>query len=154
MLTTSGSPATLCFDPSVIGPWVCEKAGGTWIPGRGQAIGQVKDGQINAGVLYEDWNGANIVCHIRGDGGWANRRFLNVIFDYPFNQLKVRRITVPVSSANQKSRKLVEHMGFSLESVLAQATPEGDLLLYRMFKEECKFIKGKYHGQVQRSSST
>lgn len=133
------------FEAGIIGPWVCEKAGGTWIPGRGTAIGQIKDGDITAGVLYEDFNGANIMCHIRGEQGWANRRFLGVIYDYPFCQLKVKRITVPVASTNQESIRLVEHMGFTLESRLERAIPDsGDLLLYRMFAEECKYIRGRY----------
>ena len=143
----------LCLDASIVGPWVCEKAGGTWTPGRGQAIGKVVDGRLVAGVLYEDWNGANIVCHIRGDGNWACRKFLNVIFDYPFNQIKAQRITAPVSSLNAKSINLVERMGFTLESTLARATPGGDLRLYRMFPEDCKFLKGRY-GQEFRTSRT
>ena len=131
-------------DVAVIGPWVCEKTGGTWTPARGSALGLIKDEKIIAGVLYEDWNGANIVCHIRGENGWANRKFLGTIFDFPFNGLKVKRITVPVASTNQDSVRLVEHMGFKLECTLKQATPDGDLLLYAMFKEECKYIRGRY----------
>ncbi len=146
-MTISTSPRVLCFDASIIGPWVCEKAGGSWVANRGTAIGQIQDGALTAGVLYEDWNGVNVVCHIRGDGSWANRGFLNIIFDYPFNQLNVRRITTPICSTNIKSINLVQKMGFALESVLARATPDGNLLLFRMFKEECRYIKGKYHGK-------
>lgn len=139
----------LCFDASIVGPWVAEKTGGSWCAGRGQAIGKVDNGQLVAGVLYEDFNGANVVCHIAGVGKWADRRFLGIIFDYPFNQLKVRRITVPVDGNNSKSIKLVEHMGFVLESRLEQATLDSDLLLYRLFKDECKYLKGKYADSVK-----
>lgn len=135
---------TLSFDANVIGPWVCLRAGGTWVHGRGSAIGRYQDGELTAGVLYEDWNGANVVCHIAGEGNWANRAFLGVIFDYPFNQLKVKRITVPVSSGNVKSINLVTRMGFELESTLAQATPDGDLHLFRMWRDDCKYLRGKY----------
>jgi RimJ/RimL family protein N-acetyltransferase len=138
----------LIFDASIVGPWVSEKTGGTWCAGRGQAIGKLTDGKLVAGVLYEDFNGANVVCHIAGKGQWADRRFLAVIFDYPFNQLKVRRITVPVDGKNIKSQKLVEHMGFVLESRLEQATLDSDLLLYRLFKDDCKYLKGKYADSI------
>lgn len=131
----------LCLDPRVVGPWVCEKAGGTWVEGRGTAIGKVKDGKLIAGVLYEDYNGAQVLAHIRGDGNWACRGFLRTIFDYPFNQLKVRRITVPIASNNTKAIRLVEKMGFQLECVLAQATPSADMNIYRMFRDECRFLK-------------
>ena len=148
MSIISSSRPTLFYDAEVIGPWVCERAGGTWLPGRATAIGQMKDGQINAGVLYEDYNGANVVCHIAGEGLWANRRLLATIFDYPFNQLKVRRITVPINSTNTKSINLVNRMGFKLESTLAQATPEGDLCLFRLFWDECKYLEEKYRGKI------
>ncbi len=135
----------LCLDADIVGPWVCDKAGGTWIPGRGTAIGKLNDaGELVAGVLYEDWNGANVMCHIRGAGDWACRAYLATIFDYPFNQLKVKRITVPVASTNLASINLVTKMGFTLESTLAQATPEGDLHLFRMWRDECKYTRGKY----------
>ena len=135
----------LCLDPFVVGPWVCARAGGTWVPGRGTAIGKLDDdGKIMAGVLYEDWTGANIMCHIAGEGNWATRDYLGVIYDYPFNQLNARRITCPVASTNEKSIALVTRMGFTLECTLAQAIPDGDMHLFRMFRDECKYIKGKY----------
>jgi RimJ/RimL family protein N-acetyltransferase len=126
-----------------VGPWVCEKAGGTWVAGRGTAIGWDRGGLV-AGVLYEDWNGANVLCHIRAEGTLANRHFLGVIFDYPFNQLGVRRITVPIASDNAPCIRMVTNMGFRLEATLKHAAPNGDLLLYRLFRDECKFIKGRY----------
>lgn len=144
---------TLCCDAGIVGPWVCEQAGGTWVEGRGTAIGRVRDGRLVAGVLYEDFNGANVICHIRGDSGWASRGYLGVIFDYPFRQLGVKRITVPVCSTNTACRKLVEHMGFTLESTLAEATPLGDMLLYRMFASECKYLRGRY-GQIVNATGT
>jgi RimJ/RimL family protein N-acetyltransferase len=109
-------------------------------------------GNLVAGVLYEDWNGANIVCHIAGEGNWATRDFLFVIFDYPFNQLKVKRITAPNDANNATSINLVTRMGFELECTLAQATPDGDLHLFRMWRDDCKYIRGKY-GKVQRASN-
>lgn len=138
----------LTFDASIIGPWVSERTGGSWCAGRGQGIGKLVDGKLVAGVLYEDYNRANVVCHIAGEGNWADRRFLGVIFDYPFNQLKVRRITVPIVGNNAKSIKLVEHMGFKLESRLEQATLDSDILLFRLFKDECKYLKGKYADSI------
>lgn len=138
----------LTFDVSIIGPWVSERTGGSWCAGRGQGIGKLVDGKLVAGVLYEDYNRANVVCHIAGEGNWADRRFLGVIFDYPFNQLKVKRITVPIVGTNDKSIKLVEHMGFKLESRLEQATLDSDILLFRLFKDECKYLKGKYADSI------
>lgn len=135
----------LCLDAEIVGPWVSVRTGGTWTPGRGSAIGKLDhNGKLIAGVLYEDWNKANIVEHIAAEGNWACRKFLGVMFDYPFNQLGVRRITAPVASTNAKCINLVIKMGFKLECTLAQATPDGDVHIFRMFREECKYLKGKY----------
>ena len=130
----------ITVDAELVGPWVCEKAGGTWIKGRGSAIGLIKK-ELVAGVLYEDWNGANIVCHIAGIGRWATRDYLRIIFDYPFLQLGAKRITVPVASENLTSRKFVEHLGFELEATLKDAHPAGDILIYRMTPAMCRYLK-------------
>lgn len=131
------------FDVSRIGPWVCDRAGGTWLAGRGTAIGQERSGKIVAGVLYEDFNHANVVCHIAGEGNWATRRFLRIIFDYPFRQLGVKRITVPVAQSNAKCRRFVEHLGFTLEATLHDAHPDGHLFIYRMMAHECRWLELK-----------
>ena len=129
------------LDHNVIGPWVSDGVGATWVKDEGTAIGWVKNGELVAGVIYQHFNKANVFCHIRGEGNWANRTFLRVIFDYPFNQLKVNRITAMIGSDNEASKKLVTHMGFELECTLAQANPSGDLLVYRMFRENCKYLR-------------
>lgn len=132
----------LTFDASVVGPWVCARGGGDWVAGRGTAIGKLdSEGKLMAGVLYEDYNGANIICHIAGEGNWATKGFLNIIFDYPFNQLGVKRITAPNASNNHKSINLVKRMGFELECIMSEATPVGDILLFRLFRENCKYLR-------------
>lgn len=136
----------ITVDADLVGPWVSEKTGGTWCKGRGTGIGRLKDGKLIAGVLYEDFTGANVVCHIAGDEGWATRKFLGIIFSYPFNQLGVKRITAPVNSTNAKSILLMHRLGFTLEATLTQVIPDGDLLLYRMFASECRFLGDRYHG--------
>ncbi len=135
--------ALIVFDVERIGPWVCARAGGTWTPGRGTAIGREVNGRLVAGVLYEDYNHANVVCHIAGEGNWLNREYLWTIFDYPFKQLKVRRITVPVASVNARSQKFVIHLGFVREAVLADAHPQGDIYVYKMTAESCRWLRLK-----------
>jgi RimJ/RimL family protein N-acetyltransferase len=130
------------FDADLIGPWVCAKTGGTWIKGRGTAIGKLnQNGDLVAGVLYEDWNKANVIQHIAADGNWATRGFLRLIFDYPFNQLNVKRVSAPIAASNKKCITLVKSMGYTLECTLEQANPDGDVHIFRMFRNECKYIR-------------
>ena len=134
----------ICTDAEIIGPWVYKRINGHWLPGKGTAIGRIHNGVVIAGVVYEEYTGTNMVCHIAGEGAWANREFLSAIFDYPFNHAKVSRLTAPISSLNLKSRRLVEKMGFIIEGKLSQAIPDGDLLLYKMFKLDCKYLGNRY----------
>ena len=94
------------------------------------------------GVAYADWNGVNVVAHIASDGSrqWMSKRFLWTIFDYPFNQLKVNRITCEIGSKNLNSINLCERLGFACETALQGAHPDGDLLIYRLWKRDCKWI--------------
>jgi hypothetical protein len=143
----------VCFDAEIVGPWVAQRTNGHWCKGRGTAIGKVSDGKLTAGVIYEDYSGTNIVEHIAAESNWASRGFLWLMFDYPFNQLKVKRITAPVYSTNDKCIALVEKMGFKIEATLAQAIPDGDLILFRMFRDECKYLEDRYAVQAITPSS-
>lgn len=109
-------------------------------------IGWQRDGRIIAGVAYANWNGPNVECHIASDRSrnWMTKRFLWTIFDYPFNQLGVRRITVCVGEGNVESTRFVKHLGFILEAKLQGAHPTGDLQIFRMFANECRFLQVKH----------
>ena len=144
MQTTSTSHRALCFDAEILGPWVLSALGTPYFPGRYAAVGELKNGEPSVGVLYEGFTGTNVSCHIRGVEGWANRRVLSYIFDYPFNRLKVKRMTCAIRSDNQKSLDMVKKMGFELECKLDQAIPGGDVLIFRMFRENCKYLGGRY----------
>lgn len=109
--------------------------------GEATGIGWLKNGRIVAGVCYTDYNGVNVSMHVAAEGkNWLRREYLWACFDYPFNQLKVNRITGLVGEGNTQARKFDEHIGFTLETTLAGAHPTGDLLVYRMFRSECRWL--------------
>lgn len=134
-----------------VGDWVAHRINGQYNKESSQAIGLLIDGNVRAGVIYENWNKKSVVCHIAVD--FMSPEFLASIFDYPFNCLNAYKIVAPVGSDNSKSRKLVEKMGFSVEAVLKDCSPNGDILLYTMKKTDCKYLKDKY-GQILRTSRT
>ncbi len=141
-----------------VGPWLAERLDTTWQPGRGHTIGlyDTADNRLIAGAWFESWNGASILCHLAGDGKkWLNREFLWFICHYPFEQLGVRKVISPVESTNLASRKFVEHFGLTLEATLKDAAPKGDLLLYSLTKEQCKWLhlRDKYRGKTEGSGS-
>lgn len=137
--------------------WKCDNAPDQWRPGQGAGIGLTEDGDLIAGVLYEQYNGASVMTHIGAvdNATWLCRKYLWTIFDYPFNQLKVRKILAPVGPTNKRSQRFVEHLGFTLESVIPEAHPDGDLLIYTMTKAQCRWLTLKdRHGQAKGTAAT
>ena len=138
----------LTFGQHVV-QWVAKQTNDYGTFGAAHGIGlqeaeQTRYGQVwrmIAGVVYEDWNRVNVVCHIAAEGKrWLTREYLWTIFDYPFNQLGVGRITVCVGEGNAASRRFCEHLGFALEARLDKAHPTGDILVYRLRKPECRWL--------------
>lgn len=127
----------------LVGHWVAERLGSGYFASRSNAIGLVKDDKLIAGVMYENWNGRSIICHIAVEGR-LTRRYLGAIFDYAYNVCNVEKIIVPVESHNLKSAKLIENMGFTEEGRIKDCQPEGDTILYTMTKGNCRFLGDRY----------
>lgn len=143
------SKILLGFD-GFVGRWVADKLNTVVHPGD-TTVGLLgADGELVAGVLYQDFNGANIIAHIAAKSGrhWMTRDYLRIIFDYPFRQLGVRRLTAPVAAKNTQSRQFVEKLGFVVEATLKDALPDDDLVMYCMRREDCRWLslKDSNHG--------
>ena len=115
-----------------------------------QAIGLEDDGELIAGVLFDNYNGASICMHVAAVQGkrWMTRDYLWYCFYYAFVEIGVRRITGLVPESNMDARRFDEHLGFKIETRLKDAHPTGDMLIYVMFKEDCRFLEMKRHGKI------
>ncbi len=133
----------LCLDKDLVGPWIARHCNMTWTPDNSTAIGLLKDNDLVAGVWYEDYNKVSIMCHIAITGKMTPK-YLNVIFDYPFVQLGVEKIVVPVLSDNKVSTKFVKNLGFEEKARLSEVSPDGDMVFFVMSKDKCKFIGERY----------
>lgn len=121
-----------------------------WVQARGDVsdfgpavgIGLVRHGKLVAGVLYNGYTKGAICMHIATDETrcWLNRDYLWMCFHYPFVQLGCRRVTGLVDEHNLRARRFNEHLGFELETRMEGATSDGDLLVYRLWKEDCRFL--------------
>lgn len=128
----------VCNDPRVSD--FCSKRIGYSLKTDSANIGWEKDGKIVSGAVYFDYNGRSITAGIATDVSFA-RMFIKVIFHYPFVQLNVKRVSAAVEENNHKSHKLLTHFGFEHEAVLTDAGRFGDLHIYRMFRENCKWLE-------------
>lgn len=102
---------------------------------------QVQDGEVIGAVVYDEFNGTNILMHCAGIGRrWLSKWFLHEAFKYPFVELGCHRITLWINSANTDSIRFAEHLGFQREAVLQQAGPgRQDVFLYVMFRKNCRY---------------
>lgn len=132
-------------------PWICDRTGASAKNARGVAIG-LWDTETDlplAGVLFEDFNGASILAHIAAVPGksWLSRGFLQQIFAYPFLQLGCRVVLLTIAGDNLPSRRFAEALGFTLAATLQDAHPSGALLVYRMPRADCRWLKGTKNGK-------
>jgi len=141
----------ISVDKNFVGPWIAKELDMVWTPENSSTIGWVENGQLVAGVWYEDFNGKSVTCHIVLKKP-MNRQFLAIIFDYPFIQLGVDKIIGPVKSNNEKAIHLDKKFGFKEEARLLDALPDADLIFFVMNKDECRFL-GERYGKVSKHTS-
>lgn len=120
-----------------------------------RALGIVRHRKLVAGVVYERWNGVHCEASIAADPGsaWASRQTLHTIFFYPFQTLDCKAISVLVPETNLKSLNLATKLGFEGEAIVRYAAHDGsDLLVLKMFRENCEWIH--QDGQRRKQSPT
>lgn len=136
----------ISVEADFVGPWVAEKTGGTYSPGSASVIGLEKDGELVAGVMFENYNGNSVQMHVASDGSkrWMTKEFLRAAFWYPFEQLKVKKIIGLVDSTNLPAQRFDEHLGFRRECTIADAGKVEDMIVYSMTREQCKYLRWKH----------
>lgn len=128
-----------------VGRWMLARMGRSYFPGGVVCVGLEEDGELIAGIGYEDYTGSSICMHVASDGNkrWLSRSFLRFLFSYPFHQLKVKKVIALVPSGNDASLKLVRGLGFHVEHELIDGHPDGALIILSMTPETCKWIERK-----------
>jgi L-amino acid N-acyltransferase YncA len=123
----------------------------------GRGLGMIKlvnenDAAVLAGVWYENYNGANMMMHVASDGtkNWMTREYLWYAFFYPFAECGCKRVTSLIAASNVESCAFVERIGFELEATLKEAAADGDMFVYRMFRQDCKWLRIRERGTIYR----
>lgn len=126
-----------------VGKWMHEQGAASWREGA-TCIGCERNGQLVAGAMFDYCNGASIFAHIAVTGRFT-REWLWFICYYPFVQLGCQVVIGLVPSTNLKARRFDEHFGFVLQAPIPQGDPDGDLLIYTLRKEDCRFLTRRTH---------
>lgn len=118
---------------------------------EGVTISLLAGGDFRAVVVYDSWvEGNSINMHVAAVPGrrWLTREFLRAAFRYPFVQLGLRRVTLPIDRSNTDARRFAAKLGASLEGIAREAGTNGDdLCIYGMLKRECRWLEEKTDGQ-------
>ena len=136
-----------------VGQWVCEHTGGGYHAERSTAIGLKKGEKMVCGVIYENWNGRSIVCHI----AFMDRMtptYLAAVYDYPFNVCGVDKIIAQIVSSNTKAIKLVQKMGFTEEARIKNADTSGDIVFLTLTRDACRFLGDRYGQKISSSTAS
>jgi hypothetical protein len=103
-----------------------------------------KDGKLLGGVTYDGFTGGSIFMHQAGfTPKWLSRAMLWVVFDYPFNQLNVKKVCGTIPSYRKTLLEFNERLGFKEECRIKDAYPDGDMIVLSMPREECRWLSIK-----------
>jgi RimJ/RimL family protein N-acetyltransferase len=112
-----------------------------------RAIGIVKNGNIIAGVIYnnqKETQGTPYMLEMTVasiDKQWATRHNLKALFSFPFIQLRLKRVNTQCDSQNEGLIMFNKRLGFKEEGRHKNAFPTGsDAISFGMLKEDCKWL--------------
>ncbi len=137
----------IVFGPhNILGDWLCQRI--EYMPTKNlRCLGNVtSEGKILGVVGFDSWNGASCQIHVAGNGNWVTREFLRCVFDYVFNTAKLKVVVCIIESINKKSLKFTRHVGWKEVTRIVDGHPSGDLIVFEMRPENCKFLE-KTNGQ-------
>lgn len=130
-------------DKHRVGQWVADQVEQSASWGDFYAMGVEQDGEIVAGIVFNNFNGSNATCHIAvKKPGKAFVNLLEHAADYAFNHCALNRLTGLVDASNTKALKLDKHIGFEEEFLMKKAAPDGgDLHVLVLWPENCRWWK-------------
>jgi RimJ/RimL family protein N-acetyltransferase len=139
----STQSAELVLDnKEVIGAWVAEQVGHGASWGDYYALGIRKGNRITAGIVINNYNGANATCHI------AIKEFSKKLVslfrataDYAFNHCKLKRLTGMVPTNEPHIIAFDKKVGFEEEFILKDGAPGADMMILVLWPDKCRWLQ-------------
>lgn len=125
-------------DKERVAAWVANKVDlqGGW--GSHYAMGAERDGDLVAGIVFNNFNGANAIAHIAvTKPGKDMIALLRAAADYAFRQCKLKRLTGLVPMSMPDVIKFDKKIGWQEEFVVRDGAPDGDMMMLVMRPETC-----------------
>lgn len=133
----------VCDRKEEVGMWVSSKIGNEEPWHLYEAVGILRDGKIIGGAVIDNYiRNARCSVHCAGESlNWCSRKFLYVVFDYIFRQLKCNSVINIVNSTNHKSLKFTSKIGFKKFYTIKGGGNNGcDGVMFEMRKEDCRWL--------------
>jgi hypothetical protein len=139
----SSEKARVVFDmKETIGAWVAEQVGQKASWGDFYALGVRKGMRTTAGVVFNNFNGANATCHIAiKEFSKANVDLFRHVANYAFNVCKLKRITGMVPTNEPKTIAFDKHLGFEEEFVMKDGAPGADMMILVLWPHNCRWLQ-------------
>lgn len=116
--------------------------------GKSKAIGIVKNGKIGGVFVFHNFksnpDGSFYEVEISAlciDKSSVSRQYLRTVFQYPFIQLGLERVTAVCSAKDEGVISMIKKLGFTPEGLHRKGYfGECDSISFSMLKNECKWI--------------
>ena len=142
------STSKLVFDDKErIGDWVAERVGQLSSWGGFYAMGAELKGELVSGLVFNNFTDSSATVHLAVSTPTKTlSQMLDHGFLYAFKTCRLRRLTGLVEAQNEKSLKIIKHIGFTEEGVMRQAGTGGqDIIVLALWP--ANYRKGKLNGQ-------
>lgn len=102
-----------------------------------------KTNEIEWCIGYTSFLGKTCQIHVVSFGKkYTPRKLLWAVFDYPFNQAGVETLIGIVNSKNDLAMKYDQNLGFKeVHRFYGMHDDGGDIVIFEMKKQDCRFIK-------------
>jgi hypothetical protein len=127
--------------------WLCDRVGytptrdfvciGQWDNNRERLIGVVG---------YDGWSVNMVEMHSAGEPGtyWLTKEMLSSAFTLPFEGAGRKVIISRVSTGNPVAVKMNVGLGFKEQCRIRDGADDGDLIIFAMHKDECRWLDMKF----------
>jgi RimJ/RimL family protein N-acetyltransferase len=123
-------------DDARVCAWVDEQMGLPWPSIVKTAIGCEIEGELVAGVVFDNLTDNNVFAHcVNLRSGGFPVELLAACYAYVFDQLGLERVSLLVAASNERALRFVEKWGAQFEARLARATKAADMLIYVMWRD-------------------
>ena len=118
------------------------KIGNFQYPQETMCIGSIKNDELVGVTGFNNFATHSCQIHVAAtDVQFLTREYLNCVFDYGFNKLKVKVILAPICKDNVKSLNLCRKLGFEQVADIPYGHPNGDLIVVAMKRNQCRWLQ-------------